>query len=96
MAKRFNRVEARSLLVGASCPRGPPLFVNVPKDNPAAAWMEVNVPIQGFAQIQELVRDGFLVRTNRSNKRVPMMCGCGIMPWRAGAICQCRFSRAKS
>jgi hypothetical protein len=50
-------------LLGHPAIEGRSLFVNVPKDNPAAAWMEVNYPFQGFAQIQELERDGFLVRT---------------------------------
>jgi hypothetical protein len=39
------------------------LFVNVQKGSPALAWTEVNDPIQDFAQIQMLVKDGFLVRT---------------------------------
>jgi hypothetical protein len=39
------------------------LFVNVPPDNPAAAWMEENDPVAGFANIQALVKAGFLVRT---------------------------------
>jgi hypothetical protein len=39
------------------------LFVSVPRDNPAAAWMERNDPIENFAQIQALVRAGFMIRT---------------------------------
>jgi len=39
------------------------LFVNVPPENPAAAWMKENDPVAGFNRIQELVRAGFLVRT---------------------------------
>ena len=39
------------------------IFVSVPPDNPAAAWMKENDPVQGFDRIQELVRAGFLVRT---------------------------------
>ncbi len=39
------------------------VFVSVPATNPAAAWMKRNDPVGDFAQIQELVRDGFLVRT---------------------------------
>jgi len=39
------------------------MFVSVPPTNPAAAWMKRNDPIRDFAEIQELVRNGFLVRT---------------------------------
>ena len=39
------------------------LFVSVPQDNPAAAWMKINDPINDFARIQEMVSAGFLVRT---------------------------------
>jgi len=39
------------------------LFVSVPRDHPAAAWMKKNDPVGGFDEIQALVRDGFLVRT---------------------------------
>jgi hypothetical protein len=39
------------------------LFVSVPPENAAAGWMKRNDPINDFAQIQELVKDGFLVRT---------------------------------
>ncbi len=39
------------------------IFVSVPRTNAAAAWMKRNDPIGSFAEIQELVRSGFLVRT---------------------------------
>ena len=39
------------------------LFVSVPRTHPAAAWMKRNDPIGSFAEIQSLVRTGFLVRT---------------------------------
>lgn len=39
------------------------VFVSVPSTNPAAAWMKRNDPVGDFEQIQELVRNGFLVRT---------------------------------
>ena len=39
------------------------IFVSVPPSNPAAAWMKRNDPVGGFAEIQELVKSGFLVRT---------------------------------
>ena len=39
------------------------IFVSVPPSNPAAAWMKRNDPIKEFAEIQGLVRSGFLVRT---------------------------------
>ncbi|MGE3309619.1 MAG: Ca2+-dependent phosphoinositide-specific phospholipase C [Limisphaerales bacterium] len=42
---------------------GKALFVSVPRDHPAAAWMKINDPIGRFDEIQELVREGFLVRT---------------------------------
>ena len=39
------------------------IFVSVARTHPAAAWMKRNDPVQSFAEIQSLVRDGFLVRT---------------------------------
>ena len=39
------------------------MFVSVSPKNPAAAWFKVNDPIKEFDRIQQLVRDGFLVRT---------------------------------
>jgi hypothetical protein len=43
--------------------RGRAMFVNVPSDHPAAAWMKLNDPVAQFDQIQALVKAGFLVRT---------------------------------
>ena len=42
---------------------GRAMFVPVPPEHPAAAWMIVNDPIKDFDRIQTLVRSGFLVRT---------------------------------
>jgi len=39
------------------------LFVSVPREHPEAAWMKRNDPVIQEAEIRELVRDGFLVRT---------------------------------
>ena len=39
------------------------LFVSVDPKHPAAAWMKRNDPVGGFAEIQRLVKSGFLVRT---------------------------------
>lgn len=39
------------------------MFVSVPPDHPAAAWMIVNDPIRDFDAIRNLVRAGYLVRT---------------------------------
>ncbi len=39
------------------------LFVSVPREHPLAAWMKRNDPVGQEAEIRELVRDGFLVRT---------------------------------
>jgi hypothetical protein len=59
-----NESAVRDLyLKGHPALEGRLLFVSVPRDNPAAAWMKKNDPIQEFAEIQALVRDGFLVRT---------------------------------
>jgi len=43
--------------------RGRLMFVSVPPDHPAAAWMKMNESVEDFDRIQKLVRDGFLVRT---------------------------------
>lgn len=43
--------------------RGRILFTTVAPAHPAAAWFKMNDPIGGFGRIQQLVRDGFLVRT---------------------------------
>ncbi len=39
------------------------MFVTVTPENPAAAWFKINDPIKDFDRIQQLVRDGFMVRT---------------------------------
>lgn len=39
------------------------LFVSVGRDHPAAAFMKRNDPVGGFREIQQLVREGFIVRT---------------------------------
>lgn len=55
------------------------IFVSLPPTNPAAAWMKRNDPIRGFNEIQELVKQGFLVRTRadsdtrESRKNDPLM-----------------------
>ena len=43
--------------------QGRALFVSVPPDHPAAAWMKRNDPIHEFDEIQSLVKAGFLFRT---------------------------------
>ncbi len=43
--------------------KGRLLFVTVPPEHPAAAFMKVNDPVKDFDRIQKLVREGFLVRT---------------------------------
>jgi hypothetical protein len=39
------------------------LFVSVPREHPAAAWMKLNDAVGSFDQISDLVKAGFLVRT---------------------------------
>lgn len=39
------------------------LFTSVGRDHPAAAWMKRNDPVGSFAEIESLVRDGFMIRT---------------------------------
>jgi hypothetical protein len=39
------------------------IFVSVSPENPAAAWMKENDPVEGFDRIQALVKAGFMVRT---------------------------------
>ena len=39
------------------------MFATVAPEHPAAAWFKINDPIKDFDKIQQLVRDGFLVRT---------------------------------
>ena len=43
--------------------RGRPIFVSVPPEHPAAAFMKANEPVRDFDRIQAWVRAGFLVRT---------------------------------
>ena len=59
-----NEGELRDLYTkGHPALEGKLLFVSAPKDNPAAAWMKMNDAIKTFDKIQDLVREGFLVRT---------------------------------
>lgn len=59
-----NEGRERDLyLQGHPALQGRLLFVSVPPENPAAAWMKRNDPITGFDEIQSLVKQGFLVRT---------------------------------
>ena len=39
------------------------MFVDLPPEHPAAAWMKRNNPVTGFQEIQALVTAGFMVRT---------------------------------
>ena len=50
-------------LESSASDQAPLLFVSVPPDHPQAAWMKRNDPERHFAEIQQLVRSGFLVRT---------------------------------
>ncbi len=43
--------------------RGRILFASVDAEHPAAAFMKLNDPVGGFDHIQEMVKQGFLVRT---------------------------------
>ncbi|MCC6234508.1 MAG: hypothetical protein IT580_17830 [Verrucomicrobiales bacterium] len=52
-----------ALLEGNDHLAGRVLFASVSPTHPAAAWFKLNDPVGDFAQIQELVRQGFLVRT---------------------------------
>lgn len=55
--------EREQYLLDHPALEGRVLFVSVPPDNAAAAWMKRNDPIKDFEQIQALVKAGFLVRT---------------------------------
>jgi hypothetical protein len=59
-----NEDEVRSRYLAAS-PNlaGALLFASVDRSHPAAAWMKRNDPLGGFAEIQSLVKAGYLVRT---------------------------------
>jgi hypothetical protein len=43
--------------------RGRVMFTTVAPDHPAAAWFKINDPMREFDRIQQLVRQGYLVRT---------------------------------
>jgi hypothetical protein len=59
-----NEDAVRDLyLTNAANLSGRAMFVSVPGDHPAAAWMKVNNPERDFERIGSLVREGFLVRT---------------------------------
>lgn len=59
-----NEGELRDRYLGvAGDGRDRLLFVSVPPEHPAAAWMKLNDPRRDFARIQNLVRGGFIVRT---------------------------------
>ena len=60
----INEGSVRDLyLKGHPALEGRLLFVGVPPTHPAAAWLRVDDPVAHFSQIQELVKEGFLVRT---------------------------------
>jgi hypothetical protein len=50
-------------LEGHTALRGRILFTTVAPTHPAAAWLKMNDPVHSFDRIQQLVREGFLVRT---------------------------------
>lgn len=52
-----------SYLKGHAALRGRLLFVSVDQQHPAAAFMKINDPVRDFDLIQQMVRQGFLVRT---------------------------------
>ena len=55
--------ERDQYLKGHPALEGRLLFVSVPPENPAAAWIKLNDPILDFEKIQGSVRAGLLVRT---------------------------------
>jgi len=61
------------------------LFVSVPRTHPAAAWMKRNDPVGSFAEIQSLVKAGFLVRTRADAGTVEARANDGIRRDRAFA-----------
>ncbi len=63
--------ERATYLLGHPLLEGRLLFVSVPPENPAAAWMKCNDPIKDFDRIQSLVRQGFLVRTRSDEPTRP-------------------------
>jgi len=59
-----NEGSLRDLyLEGHPALRGRILFTTVAPTHPAAAWFKMNDPVRSFDRIQQLVRQGFLVRT---------------------------------
>jgi hypothetical protein len=59
-----NEGRVRDLyLDGHAALRGRIMFASVARQNPAAAWFKINDPVKDFDRIQQLVREGFLVRT---------------------------------
>lgn len=59
-----NGGELRDLyLKGHESLRERVLFASVPAEHPAAAFMRINDPISNFKQIQNFVKQGFIVRT---------------------------------
>jgi hypothetical protein len=50
-------------LQGHPALRGRIMFASVAPGHPAAAWFKINDPIKDYERIQQLVRQGFLVRT---------------------------------
>ena len=59
-----NAVRDRYLALSPSKDlQGRLLFVSLPPDHLAAAWMKRNDPVRGFQEIRALVDAGFLVRT---------------------------------
>jgi hypothetical protein len=50
-------------LDGHKALRGRVMFATVAPGDPAAAWFNINNPLEEFDRIQKLVRDGFIVRT---------------------------------
>ncbi len=59
-----NEGSVRDLyLEGRPALRGRIMFTTVAPTHAAAAWFKVNDPVRSFDRIQELVRQGFLVRT---------------------------------
>ena len=55
--------EMELYLKGHPALEGRLLFVSAPKGNPAAAWAKCNDSLGQFDEIQQLVKEGYLVRT---------------------------------
>jgi hypothetical protein len=43
--------------------RGAPMFVSSPPGRPEAAFLKINNPISGHAEIQKRIQQGYLIRT---------------------------------